>query len=58
MLACWEGPSAGLLHPNSLMLLYMTVIELNVFSGIVPACTSQKYIILGLKLTKSHAGKK
>lgn len=36
MLACWEGPGAGLFQQNSLMLLYVTVIELNVLSGNVP----------------------
>lgn len=44
MLACWEGPSAGLLHHNSLMLLYMTVTELDVFSENMSTCTSQMYI--------------
>lgn len=36
MLACWEGPSAGLFQQNGLMLLNVTVMELNVFPGNVP----------------------
>lgn len=58
MVACWEGPSADLFHQNSLMLLYMTVTELDVLSGNMSTCTSQKYITLRLKFMKSHTGKK
>lgn len=58
MLTCWEGPSADLLHQNSLMLLSMTAIELDVFSGNMPTCTSQKYLTFGLNFTKCHIGKK
>lgn len=58
MLACWEGPSADLLHQNSLMLPSMTVIELDVFSGNMPTCTSSQVPYFGAKFYKISYWKK